>query len=174
MYSLCYVPSDWVNEYYHEVITKLVDDGEEKDEEWEDYQEEINAFGSYYRTTWIEKRGGRGALFKPELWNQYATVLEGGLETNNMLESFNRTWNSLSGYSPNVFAIQEVFVKQDAEARRAYLLNAVGLDMATNSGRKQRSKDSRQRVKFVVEAFRIMPKADYIQTLAHDQQKASE
>ena len=66
-----------INEYYHEVITKLVDDGEEKDEEWEDYQEEINAFGSYYKTTWIEKRGGRGALFKPELWNQYATVLEG-------------------------------------------------------------------------------------------------
>ena len=36
---------------------------------------------------------------------------------------------------------------------------------------KQRSKDSRQRVKFVVEAFHTMPKADYIQTLAHDQQK---
>ena len=113
----------------------------------------INAFGSYYRTTWIDKRGGRGALFKPELWNQYTTVLEGGIETNNMLESFNRTWNSLSGYSPNVFAIQELFVKQDAEARRAYLSNAVGLDMATNSGRKQRLKDSRQRVKFVVEAL---------------------
>ncbi|XP_023339596.1 uncharacterized protein LOC111709891 [Eurytemora carolleeae] len=36
---------------------------------------------------------------------------------------------------------------------------------------KQRSKDSRQRVKFVVEAFHTMPKADYIQNLAHDQQK---
>ena len=36
---------------------------------------------------------------------------------------------------------------------------------------KQRSKDSRQRAKFVVEAFHTMPKADYIQTLAHDQQK---
>ena len=80
LYSFCYVPSDRVNEYYHEVITKLVDDGKEKDEEWEDYQEEINAFGSYYRTTWIEKRGGRGALFKPELWNQYTTVLEGELK----------------------------------------------------------------------------------------------
>ena len=45
------------------------------------------------------------------------------------------------------------------------------LPLATNSGRKERSKDSRQRVKFVVEAFHTMPKADYIQTLAHDQQK---
>ena len=70
-----------------------------------------------------------------------------------------------------VFAIQELSVKQDAEARRAYHSNAVGLDMATNSGRKQKSKKSRQRVKFVVEAFQTMPKADYIQTLAHDQQK---
>ena len=46
LYSFCYVPSDRVNEYYHEVITKLVDDGEEKDEEWEDYHEEINDFAS--------------------------------------------------------------------------------------------------------------------------------
>ena len=45
------------------------------------------------------------------------------------------------------------------------------LPLATNSGRKEWSKDSRQRVKFVVEAFHTMPKADYIQTLAHDQQK---
>ena len=73
-----------------------------------------------------------------------------------------------------VFSIQELFVKQDAEARRAYHSNAVGLDSATNSGRKQKSKKSRQRVKFVVEAFHTMPKADYIQTLAHDQQKALE
>ena len=77
-----------------------------------------------------------------------------------------------------VFAIQELSVKQDAEARRAYHSNAVRLDMATNSGRKQKSKkpsrSSRQRVKFDVEAFRTMLKAYYIQTLAHDQQKASE
>jgi len=51
-----------------------------------------------------------------------------------MVESFNRTWNSLSGHSPNVFAIQELFVKQDAEARRAYLSNAVGLDKFKSKG----------------------------------------
>ena len=67
LYSLYYVPSDHVNEYYHEVITKLVDDGEEKDDEWKDYKEKIDAFSSYYRMTWIEKRGGRVAHFKPEL-----------------------------------------------------------------------------------------------------------
>ena len=29
LYSLCYLPLDWVNEYYHEVIKNLVDDGEQ-------------------------------------------------------------------------------------------------------------------------------------------------
>ena len=90
-----------------------------------------------------------------------------------MIESFNRTWNSLSGHSLNDFTIQELFVKQDAEAIRAYLSNAVGQDMATHSVRKQRSMDSRQRITFVVEAFPTMPKADYIMMLAHDYQRAS-
>ena len=80
----------------------------------------------------------------------YTTVLEGGIETNNMIESFNRTWNSLSGHSLNDFTIQELFVKQDAED---YLSNALCQDMVTNSDREKGSMDSRQRIKFVVEAF---------------------
>jgi len=67
--------------------------------------------------------------------------------------------------------IQELLVKQHAEARRVYHSNAVGLDMATNLEQKQKSKNSRQWVKFVVEAFHYA-QADYIQTLTHDQQKA--
>ena len=55
------------------------------------------------------------------------------METNNMLESFNHTWNLLSGYSPNVWHIQDQFVKQDAVARRAILSNSVGQDMADNT-----------------------------------------
>ena len=70
-----------------------------------------------------------------------------------MLKSHNRTWNSLVGHTPNVWHIQELFIKQDAEARRAYLPNAVGQDMTTNTGRKQMSLDARERVKFVVDAF---------------------
>ena len=67
--------------------------------------------------------------------------------------------------------IEELFSKQDAEARRAYLSNAVGQDMATNTGRKQRSLDARERLKFVVDAFKSMPRADYISTFAHDSHK---
>ena len=46
-----------------------------------------------------------------------------------------------------------------------------GQDMTTNTGRKQRSLDARERLKLVVDAFDSMPRADYISTLAHDRQK---
>ena len=88
-----------------------------------------------------------------------------------MLESHDRTWDSWVGHAPNVWHIQELFIKQDTEARRAYLPNAVGQDMTTNTGRKQMSLDARERVKFVVDAFDSMPIADYISTLAHDAKK---
>ena len=173
MYTLCYVPVDQVKSYYDEVIIPQVQEKADHDQEWEDYDQEIDRFGYYYSQTWIEKPGGRRALFPPCLWNQYSTVLEDGMETNNMLESFNRTWNLLSGYRPNVWHIQDQFVKQDADARRAFLSNSVGQDMADNTGRKQRAKDAKQRVKLVVEAFATMPKTDYLKMLAHDLQRAS-
>jgi len=75
-------------------------------------------------------------------------------------------------YSPNVWHIQDQFVKQDADARRAFLSDSVGQDMADNTGRKQRAKDAKQRVKLVVEAFATMPKTDYLKMLAHDLQRA--
>jgi len=46
------------------------------------------------------------------------------------------------------------------------LSNAVGQDMTTNTGRKERSLDAR--VKFVIDAFDSMPRADYVSTLAQD------
>ena len=108
-------------------------------------------------------------------WIDYAaefeSVKEVGPQTSNMLESHNRTWNSLVGPTPNVWFIQELFIKQDAKARRVYLSNAVDQDMTTNTGRKQRSLDARERVKFVFDAFDSMPRADYISTLAHDRHK---
>ena len=46
-----------------------------------------------------------------------------GPQTNNMLESHNRTWNSLVGHTPNVWHIQELFIKQDAEpGEHTYLM----------------------------------------------------
>ena len=171
LYSLSYVPTEHVVTTYNEVILPLVEEGMDNIEDWSHYSDELEEFGVYYSNTWISRRGGRDPLFKPALWNHYASVRENGIQTNNMLESHNRTWNSLVGIKPNVWHIQELFGKQDAEARRAYLSNAKGQDMHTNSGRKQRSLDARERIKFVVDAFEHMSRSDFLATLAHDRQK---
>ena len=121
--------------------------------------------------TWIERRGGRAPLFPPELWSQYDAVKEDKSQTNNTLERFNRTWNSLVGNNSNVWTVQEAFVKRDSEARRNFMSNAVGQDLHHNTGGRQRSLDARERLKFVVDGFDAMPRSDYISILAHDLQK---
>ena len=45
--------------------------------------------------------------------------------------------------------------------------------MADNSGRKQRAKYAKQRVKLMVKAFATMPKTDYLKMLGHDLQRFS-
>ena len=172
LYSLCYVPVDQVVPFYNEVILPIVEEALDQDQDWIQHSDELDEFGLYFSNTWIVRRNRRSPLFPPSLWNLYTTVIEGGLQTNNMIESNNRTWNSLVGQRPNVWHVQEMFIKQDAEARRAFLSNAVGQDQRTNTGRKQKSLDAIQRIKFVVEAFGTMSKSDYISTLAHDRQKS--
>ena len=53
---------------------------------------EIQAFVVYFRKTWIEHQK-----------NQYETIMQGGPQTNNMLESYNRMINSLVGAKTNVW-----------------------------------------------------------------------
>ena len=172
MYALTYVPEDKVVDLYEDLILKQVQDALDNDEAWIKLSEELDQFGYYYRNTWVEKRNGRPALFSPSLWNNYKTVVEGGIETNNMVEAFNRTWNSLAGLAPNVWRIQELFVKAEADARRSFMSNSVGQDMNTNSGRRQKSMDARQRIKFLAEHFRTTPPSEYLQMVAHEIQKA--
>ena len=45
--------------------------------------------------------------------------------------------------------------------------------MADNSGRKQRAKYAKQRVKLMVKAFATMPKTDYLKMLGHDLKRFS-
>ena len=152
-YALCYVPAHLIPDYHNSVIADAVDEGQEQDPAWED--QEIEEFGMYMLNTWIERRGGRPPLFPPQVWSQYDAIMEDKVQTNNILEWFNRTWNSLVGTSSNVWTIQQAFVKRYAEARRIFLNNAVGLDLNHHSGGRQRSLDNNRRIKFVVEAFEM-------------------
>ena len=61
-------------------------------------------------------------------------------------------------------------MKQEANARRSFLSNAVGQDTSTNTGRKERSLDGRTRIKFLLGGYDTMSKKDLILMLAHDMQ----
>ena len=92
-----------------------------------------------------------------------SSIKEGGLQTNSILEWFNwfnRTGNSLVGTSSIVWAVQH-----DAEVRRIFLDNAVGLDIHHHSGGRQKSLDHNKRIMLVVEAFHTMPKHGCIKTM---------
>ena len=169
LYALSYVPPDQVIPLYKEHIIPEIEDKIDSDKDWSEQAEDLEEFGFYYENTWIEKRSGRSPLFPVELWNHYQTILDDGVATNNMLESFNRTWNKLAGKSPNVWELREIMVKQEAEARRTFLKNSVGADMSTNTGRKERSLSNNARLKFLVSScFNTTPKKDYIQMVAHE------
>ena len=68
-----------------------------------------------------EKLPDHSHLFAPCLWNHFDTLLADGVQTNNLLESFNRTFNKLAGTSPNVWKIHELFRSTEADTRRLFM-----------------------------------------------------
>ena len=170
MYSLCYFRVEDVVPVYREHILPVIVEHIDSDEDWQEFEDELHEFGDYYESTWIERRNHRAPRFPPALWNHHDSVLQDEIETNNFLESYNRTWNKLAGKDSNVWKVQELFVKQEANARRAFIANRTGLDMSTNTGRKERSLDRRAAVKFILDGYDILAKKDLLDMLAHQQQ----
>ena len=93
--------------------------------------------------------------------------MNGGIETNNHLKSYNSKLNRLAGTTKNVWEIQELFVKQEAESRRVFQSNRRGSDLSSNTTRRQKVKDKCAAVKFILEGYNTMPKKELIQMLAH-------
>ena len=168
LFALCYVPTVDVITVYQEQILPTIETLASEDEVWMEYTDELEEFGYYYETTWIQRRNGRLPLFAPCLWNHFDTLLADGVQTNNLLESFNRTFNKLAGTSPNVWKIHELFRSTEADTRRSFMSNALGKDKSTNSGRKQKFLDGLGRLKFVAESYDTIPNSDYIRMIAHE------
>ena len=53
-----------------------------------------------------------------------------------------------------------------------HLSNAVGRDLTSNSGRRQASKDAKERIKWLIDHFRTTPEKEYILTMAHELMKS--
>ena len=103
----------------------------------------------------------------------YEATLEDGPTTNNTLESWNRTWNSLNGKNSNIWKVISNFVKQEAEARRMMLMEAADYDTHGNTGRKRNSEAYKARVKSIVTRFGVLPDQGYLQQIAAELSKGS-
>ena len=129
---------------YNEHVLPSIQQTIDEDEDWQDLADELNDFGDYYDSTWIERRNHRAPRFDPVLWNHHDSIMSGGIQTNNHLESYNRTWNKLAGKDSNVWVVQELFVKQEANARRSFIS------------------------KFILEGYTTLPKKVLLQMLSHE------
>ena len=113
--------------------------------------------------SWIRKRY-KTPTCSIESWNQYDSILSGGVSTTNSVKSFNRTWNMLVGSNPNIWKGVNYFKNRSQ--------NSVGHDLTSNSGRKERSASSRQRINLIVEQFNTHPNLEYLLQIAHELQRA--
>ena len=149
LYALVYLPPDQVVSFYNEELLPIINDRLKTEESWKECADELDDFGDYYAKTWIEKRGGRPPLFPIQHWNHYNDIVADSsvAQTNNIIESYNRTLNGLVGKNPNVWTLTEVFIQQAANSRRNYFVHASGRDNRVNTGRKQRSLDRNGRIK---------------------------
>ena len=135
-FALCYVPEEDVVPLFNSIVLPKIQTLAVEDEDWVDYSDKLEDFGFYYETTWIKRRNGKAPTFDISLWNQFNSLCTDGHQTNNHLESYNQTFNKLAGQNPNVWKVHELFRSQEADTRRRFLNNAVGLDKSTNTGRK--------------------------------------
>lgn len=169
LYALAYVPVDHVVRVYEAVILVQWAETLKVDEEWRDCAEDIEEFMHYFATTWVERRGGRAGRFHINSWNMVEVVTSGnGVTTNNMLESFNRTLNSMAGQKPNVWKIHQLFIEQESSTRRTFLLNSTGQDLCENSSRKQQALNHIQRMNFIISNFHGTPSNLYLTAVAHE------
>ena len=74
-----------------------------------------------------------------------------------MIESYNRTINSLVGAKTNVWDFLKLVKSQEAKTQRVFLSNSVGQYIHGNTGRKQSALDNIQRIKFRVASASTPP-----------------
>ena len=65
---------------------------------------------------------------------------------------------------PNVWAVIQGFIRQEADAHRQIMSNAADLDMRENTGL---GEQTRQQIKSVVAEYGRLPPKAYLQKLAH-------
>ena len=91
LYALAYVPPKHVVRFYYDLVLDYIECKIDEDEDWRAMSQELDEYGLYYTNTWIGKiaetraGSGKGTGHKPlhsiKSWNQYDSILSGGVST---------------------------------------------------------------------------------------------
>ena len=69
----------------------------------------------------------------------------------------------------NILTVAQIFVQQEASARRDFFQHTAGNNLDSNTGRKQRSMDAAGRIKFLVDGYTgQMSKMDYARSISNE------
>ena len=115
VYTLCYVPVDYIIQAWEDVIMPFFE------KNFEDEHVEVFTFLTYVEATWIGRRRTRGnrsaPRFQHSMWNINSNIVEDRPTTNNAVESFNGRWNQSIGTSFNIWTVISKFKTEDSLAR---------------------------------------------------------
>ena len=106
--------------------------------------------------------------FPIEAWSQYQSILDDSPSTNNSIESFNKTWNSVTGPNSSLWKVINQFNKEDADALRALAANTIGQDIHQNSGRKDHYRSGRENIKKIVLQWHKVPEDQFINMIGKE------
>jgi hypothetical protein len=119
IYGLAFIPPIRVGEILSSVIQDYVKEQKE-DVGFQEYEEGIKDFLSYYERTWIgaptgSHAGGRKVpRYYIESWNKYAEILEDRPITNNTCEGYNSGWANTMNKKASLFNVLEGFLNKES------------------------------------------------------------
>ncbi len=108
-----------MGEFFITVIPDYVNENKD-DEGFQEFEEEIKDFLSFYERTWIGAlsgncAGGRKApRYAIETWNKYKDILEERPITNNCCEGINSSWMGSMNKRASLFVVLEGFLNKES------------------------------------------------------------
>ena len=171
LYGLAMVPANKIPEYYDTVVQDYLESQEEKPE-FQDHQEEISAFLSYFERTWLgviagRNRTRRAPLISIGLWSKHEAVVGGYKLTNNTCEGANSAWAATIGPHPTLSLVVDKFISSETWAQKVLREEslAVGRQDQSNSTRSLAATHQRKDLQALCTDFPNVEPNVYMDTL---------
>ena len=148
--SLAFVPSSEVKECFDILV--------------EDMPEELDELVSYFEVTYIARRGGRPPRFPIPDWNQYDRIKKSLPRTNNGVEAWHSSINTVLGCSnPTIWKLLN-FLQKEAQYQEVRV-NALERGETIPKRRKYQEHD--QRIIRLVEQYGTKDTISYLKSISY-------